>query len=85
MKKGSADPRMPAEERGEKKKDRETGPGEGKNFIAKAIKKPGQLHRDLGVPQGQKIPAGKMAAAAQKGGKVGQRARFAETLKGMKK
>jgi hypothetical protein len=55
------------------------------NFIAGAIKKPGQLHKDLGVPQGQKIPAGKMAAAAKKGGKVGQRARFAETLKGMKK
>ena len=54
------------------------------NFIAKAIKKPGALHRDLGVPQGQKIPAGKMAAAAKKPGKVGQRARFAETLKGMK-
>ncbi len=56
-----------------------------KNFIAKAIKKPGQLHEDLGVPQGQKIPAGKMAAAAKAPGKVGQRARFAETLKGMRK
>jgi hypothetical protein len=59
-------------------------PRKGSNFIARAIKKPGALHRDLGVPQGQKIPAGKMAAAAKKGGKVGQRARFAETLKGMK-
>jgi len=56
-----------------------------KNFIQKAIKKPGQLHRDLGVPQGKKIPASKMAAAAKKGGKVGQRARFAETLKGLRK
>ena len=56
-----------------------------KNFIAGAIKKPGQLHRDLGVPQGQKIPAGKLKAAAAKGGKVGQRARFAEELKGFKK
>jgi hypothetical protein len=56
-----------------------------KNFIQKAIKKPGQLHKDLGVPQGQKIPAGKLAAAAKKPGKVGQRARFAETLKKMKK
>ena len=56
-----------------------------KNFIKGAIKKPGQLHRDLGVPQGEKIPASKLKAAAAKGGKVGQRARFAETLKGMKK
>jgi hypothetical protein len=56
-----------------------------KNWIAGAIKKPGQLHKDLGVPQGEKIPAKKLKAAAAKGGKVGQRARLAETLKGMKK
>lgn len=55
------------------------------HFISSAIKKPGQLHRDLGVPQGQKIPAAKMAAAVKEGGKVGQRARFAEELKGFKK
>lgn len=56
-----------------------------KNFIKGAIKKPGELHRDLGVPQGEKIPAAKLAAAAKRPGKVGQRARFAETLKGMSK
>jgi len=56
-----------------------------KNWIQSAIKKPGQLHKDLGVPAGKKIPAGKLAAAAKKGGKVGQRARLAQTLKGMKK
>ena len=49
--------------------------------IKKAIKKPGALHKYLGVPQGEKIPAAKLAAAAKKGGKVGQRARFAQTLK----
>lgn len=54
-------------------------------FIAKAIKKPGELHGDLGVPQGQKIPPAKLAAAAKQKGKVGQRARFAEELKGFKK
>lgn len=54
-----------------------------KKFIQKAIKKPGQLHKDLGVPQGEKIPAKKLNAAAKKSGKVGQRARFAQTLKGM--
>lgn len=56
-----------------------------KKWIQGAVKKPGQLHRDLGVPQGKKIPAGKLKAAAAKGGKVGQRARLAETLKGMHK
>jgi hypothetical protein len=56
-----------------------------KNFIKDAIKKPGALHKDLGVPKGQKIPAKKLAKAAKAGGKVGQRARFAETLKGLKK
>lgn len=55
-----------------------------KNFIKGAIKKPGQLHKDLGVPQGQKIPPGKLAAAAKSKGKVGQRARFAQTLKGLR-
>lgn len=56
-----------------------------KNFIKGAIKKPGQLHRDLGVAQGKKIPASKVAAAAAKGGKVGQRARFAQTLSKLRK
>jgi len=54
-----------------------------KNWIAKAIKKPGQLHKDLGVPQGQKIPTAKLEAAAKQKGKVGQRARLAMTLKKM--
>jgi hypothetical protein len=53
-------------------------------WIQKAIKKPGQLHRDLGVPQGEKIPPGKIEKAAKGSGKVAQRARFAKTLKGMK-
>lgn len=56
-----------------------------KNWIQGAIKKPGQLHKDLGVPAGKKIPAGKLAAAAKKPGKVGARARLAQTLKGFKK
>ena len=54
-------------------------------WIQKAIKKPGALHKELGVPQGKKIPAAKLAAAAKKPGKVGKRARLAETLKGLKK
>lgn len=55
-----------------------------KKWIQGAIKKPGALHKQLGVAQGKKIPAKKLAAAAKKGGKLGQRARLAETLKKMK-
>jgi hypothetical protein len=51
-------------------------------WIQNAIKKPGALHKELGVPQGQKIPESKLEAAASKGGKIGKRARFAEELKG---
>jgi hypothetical protein len=54
------------------------------NFIAGAIKKPGALHADLGVPMGKKIPAGKLAAAAKASGKLGERARFAQTLEGLR-
>lgn len=57
----------------------------GGKWIGSAVKKPGALHKQLGVPAGEKIPAGKLAKAAQAGGKLGQRARLAETLKGMKK
>ncbi len=51
-----------------------------KNWIAGAIKHPGALHKQLGVPQGEKIPAGKLEAAAKKGGVLGKRARLAQTL-----
>jgi len=57
---------------------------EGK-WIQKAIKKPGALRKQLGAKPGQPIPAGKLAAAAKKPGKLGQRARLAQTLKKMKK
>jgi hypothetical protein len=53
------------------------------NWIAGAVKRPGALHSQLGVPQGEKIPASKLAAAANAGGKLGQRARLAQTLKKM--
>ena len=57
----------------------------GGNFIQKAIKKPGALHEQMGVPQGKKIPAKALAKAAKAPGKLGQRARFAQVLKGFKK
>lgn len=56
-----------------------------KNWIAGAIKKPGSLKKELGVPEDKKIPAKKLAKAAKAGGKEGQRARLAQTLKGFKK
>ena len=56
-----------------------------KNWIQKAIKKPGALKASLGVSADKKIPSSKLAAAAKKPGKMGKRARLAETLKGMKK
>lgn len=55
-----------------------------KNWIKDAIKKPGALRAELGVKAGQKIPAKKLDIAAKKPGKIGQRARLAKTLKGLK-
>lgn len=56
-----------------------------KNWIASAIKHPGALRESLGVKKGETIPAAKLEAAAKKPGKMGQRARLAQTLKKMKK
>lgn len=57
----------------------------GGKFIQKAIKKPGALRAEMGVKKGEKIPAKKLAAAAKAPGKLGQRARFAQTLAKMRK
>jgi hypothetical protein len=54
-------------------------------WIKEAIKKPGALRSSLGVKAGQKIPAAKLAKAAKAPGKMGQRARLAQTLRGLKK
>jgi hypothetical protein len=50
-------------------------------WIQKAIKKPGALRSALGAKEGKPIPAGKLAKAAKAPGKMGQRARLAQTLK----
>jgi len=55
------------------------------NWIQKAIKKPGSLRKSLGIKKGEKIPAKKLAKAAKKGGKLGKRARLAQTLKKLNK
>lgn len=57
---------------------------EEEKWIQQAIKKPGALKKQLGVSADEPIPAGKLKAAAEKGGKLGQRARLAMTLKKLK-
>lgn len=54
-------------------------------WIQSAIKKPGALRKSMGVKAGETIPAKKLAKAAQAPGKMGQRARLAQTLRKMKK
>tara|TARA_R110000772_G_scaffold4415_6_gene15733 strand:- start:2542 stop:3753 length:1212 start_codon:yes stop_codon:yes gene_type:complete len=58
-----------------------------KNWIKGAIKKPGQLRKDLGVAEGEKIPKSKLNAAAdgKYGKKTQQRANLAKTLSKFKK
>ena len=51
-----------------------------KKWIQGAIKRPGALHRQLGVAEGKNIPESKISAAAGKGGTLGRRARLAQTL-----
>ncbi len=55
-------------------------------WIKGAIKHPGKLHRELGVPQGEKIPAKKLAKAVKsKNPTIRKEANLAKTLKKMKK
>lgn len=61
------------------------GKAKGGKFIQQAIKKPGALRASLGAKKGEPIPAKKLAKAAKAPGKLGQRARFAEMLKGFRK
>ena len=56
---------------------------EDEKWIQKAIhpSKKGSLKKALGVKKDEKIPTSKLNAAAEKGGKLGQRARLAKTLR----
>ena len=57
-------------------------PGKKKKLnIKKAIKKPGALRASLGIKKGKTIPKSVLNKAAKAPGKLGQRARFAKTLK----
>lgn len=54
-----------------------------KNWIQGAIKKPGALHKSLGVPQEKKIPEKKLDKAANSDNPtLARRANLAKTLKG---
>lgn len=55
-----------------------------KKWIQAIGMKKGALHKEMGVPAGKKIPEAKLEAAAKKPGKLGKRARLAETLKGLR-
>ena len=57
----------------------------GGGWIKDAVGKPGSLHKQMGVPMGQKIPAKKLAKAANAPGLLGRRARLAKTLRGFNK
>jgi hypothetical protein len=52
-----------------------------KNWMAGAVKHPGALHKDLGVPEGEKIPAAKLNAATKSSNpKTRKRAQLAKTF-----
>ena len=53
---------------------------EDKKWIQKAIQKPGALHQALGVPQGEKIPASKLAVKPGDSTKMKRRKILAKTL-----
>jgi hypothetical protein len=49
-------------------------------WIAGAIRHPGALRRERGIPVRRTIPLGLLVAAARSGGKLGRRARLALRL-----
>ena len=57
---------------------------EKKMWIKEAIQKPGALKKELHVAADKKIPAKTLNKAAKAPGKLGQRARLAKTLRGLK-
>ena len=55
-------------------------------WIQKAIKHPGKLHKELGVPEGKKIPAKKLIKAEHsKNPTIKKEATLAKTLSKLRK
>jgi hypothetical protein len=54
-----------------------------RRWIQKAVnpRHKGLLHRELGVPQGRKIPMAKLRRALKMGGKIARRAQFAINMR----
>jgi hypothetical protein len=55
-----------------------------KKWIGSMHMMKGALHRQLGIPAGQKIPLSRLHAAAKSKGKIGRRARLALTFRKIK-
>src|SRR5271166_3570638 len=57
-----------------------------KDWIQDAVKKPGDLHKKLDVPEGEKIPESEIENAEKTGDKnLKEKAQFAENVKGLGK
>jgi len=76
--------KMPSAKRKARRDDTDFDEYANGGWIKDAIKKPGSLRKELGVKAGETIPAKKLAKAAKAPGKLGQRARLAQTLKKLK-
>jgi hypothetical protein len=57
-----------------------------KNWVKKAIKHPGALHKELHVPEDKKIPQSKLTKAAHSTNpKMRKQVTLAKTLRGLRK
>lgn len=65
------------------KKGRKSNPSK---WISKAIKKPGALHKQLDIPEGQKIPMRELRKASKSSDStLAKRANLAITMRGFKR
>lgn len=55
-----------------------------KHWIQDATKHKGALHKNLGIPMGEKIPQAKLEVSSKRPGKIGSEARLALTLRKIK-
>ena len=51
--------------------------------VRKEARKKGALHRQLGIPAGEKIPLATLRWAVKQGGLLGKRAQFALNVRGL--
>lgn len=83
FKRGGAVKKKDEKDDGDEDDERARG-GKASNWIQGMHMKKGALHRELGVPAGEKIPEHKLSKAAHSDyPKLAKRAKLAETLKGL--